>query len=125
MSISLQLYVPDPEKAVLGAILLDSGSSERYCFNLSPDVFAVDVNRKLFKVMLKLMSEKKHIDLTILAEALPKVDPSYIYSLLEVVASAAGIKAHIDILTSRYIFKQITYQCGLTQKRYRKKNLTF
>ena len=61
---------PEAERAILGAILLDSHAYFEAAQSLSPDDFSLDANRRVYRQMLELGAANAPIDLITLNEKL-------------------------------------------------------
>jgi replicative DNA helicase len=110
---------PDVERAVLAAVLLnDLAYHELVAFGLKPDHFTEERNRKIFRVMQKLVQDHTQaIDFTILWDALQKAGElesvggmAYVSSLTDGAVDLVRLRlvqSRVEILREKYFRRQV------------------
>ncbi|MGE1062290.1 replicative DNA helicase [Megasphaera paucivorans] len=116
----------EAEQAVLGAMLIDHNAVIVAMEKLSPEDFYRDVHRIIFEAMLQLHHDNKEIDVITLPEELrrmKKLDDvggiEYVLSLPNMVATAANIEYHANIVADKALVRNIITTCtDLTTEAY-------
>ena len=108
----------EAEQAVLGAMLLDHNAVIVAMEKLQPDDFYREVHRVIFEAMQHLHRQNKEIDIVTLNEELhrmKKVDAAggteYILSLPTLVATAANIEYHANIVADKALSRKLIQAC--------------
>lgn len=106
----------DVEQAVLGAFLLDNTAVGK-CLELTDsfeDCFYRESHRKIFGACVKLYDRNEPVDLITLSEELSRQGQleevggnSYLVTLTELVATAANVEYHAEILLEKAIRRQL------------------
>ncbi|MBQ8702067.1 MAG: replicative DNA helicase [Prevotella sp.] len=113
----LQPQALDIERAVLGALMIDSDAFSMISELLRPETFYEPRNQKIYHAIQTLSMDQKPVDIMTVTEQLRKEGtleevggPAYIMELSSHVASSAHIEYHAHILTQKYTARQlITY----------------
>ncbi|CAB4127072.1 DnaB Replicative DNA helicase [uncultured Caudovirales phage] len=108
----------DLEKAVLGAIILESYAIDEVSADLKPHCFISPANQHIFQAVLDLREEDTKIDFLTIAQKI-KVKGlldavgggAYIYSLLNNVASASNIESHARLVIQGYLGRKVLEIC--------------
>lgn len=116
----------EAEQAVLGAMLLDRDAVTVAVEKLQPSDFYRDVHRIIFKAMLHLRHENSEIDVITLTNELQRMKKldevggvSYVLSLPNMVATAANIEYHAQIVAEKALARNIISTCtDLTTEAY-------
>jgi len=116
----------EAEQAVLGAMLIDHNAVIVAMEKLSPEDFYRDVHRIIFEAMIQLHHDNKEIDVITLPEELrrmKKLDDvggiEYVLSLPNMVATAANIEYHANIVADKALVRNIITTCtDLTTEAY-------
>ena len=106
----------DVEQAVLGAFLLDNTAVGK-CLELTDsfeDCFYRESHSKIFGACVKLYDRNEPVDLITLSEELSRQGQleeiggnSYLVTLTELVATAANVEYHAEILLEKAIRRQL------------------
>jgi len=104
----------DAEKAVLGAILLESAAYDRIADLLVPESFYHTNHQRIFRAMQDLKSANQPVDLITLVERLRNTseldDLGGAYSLVSLtnsVVSTANLEFHANIIAGKYMLRQL------------------
>lgn len=116
----------EAEQAVLGAMMLDHNAVITALEKLQPQDFYREVHRIIFEAMMHLHRENKEIDVITLPDELQrmkKLDDAggleYILSLPNLVATAANIEFHANIVSEKALVRNIISTCtDLTAEAY-------
>lgn len=116
----------EAEQAVLGAMMLDHNAVIAAMEKLTPNDFYREVHRTIFEAMEHLHHENKEIDVITLPEELrrmKKLDDvggiEYILSLPNLVATAANIEYHANIVAEKALARNLITTCtDLTASAY-------
>lgn len=100
------IYSPDAEQAVLGGILVEPEILPKVIEKLQPDSFYLDINSKLFAILVRLFSEGKNADfVTIIDQCVTagifstdEMARSYLRGLMLAVPTNANIDSQCDII---------------------------
>ena len=108
----------EAEQAVLGAMMLDHNAVIAAMEKLTPNDFYREVHRTIFEAMEHLHHENKEIDVITLPEELrrmKKLDDvggiEYILSLPNLVATAANIEYHANIVAEKALARNLITAC--------------
>lgn len=108
----------EAEQAVLGAMMLDHNAVIAAMETLTPNDFYREVHRTIFEAMEHLHHENKEIDVITLPEELrrmKKLDDvggiEYILSLPNLVATAANIEYHANIVAEKALARNLITTC--------------
>lgn len=108
----------EAEQAVLGAMMLDHNAVIAAMEKLTPNDFYREVHRTIFEAMEHLHHENKEIDVITLPEELrrmKKLDDvggiEYILSLPNLVATAANIEYHANIVAEKALARNLITTC--------------
>ena len=122
----LQPQAPDIEKAVLGALMVEKDAYAKVSEILHPESFYEYRHQVIYEAVQHLSMENKPVDILTVMEQL-KADghlddaggPSYIAQLSGLVASAAHIEYHANIIAQKHLARQlITYSSHVLEKAY-------
>jgi len=116
-SISLEKSLPhniEAEKAVLGAILLDSDSLPKILDRIGPEDFYRNSHRIIYKIILELYESGTPIDLIKLKDYLKTRDLlesvggiSYLTDIFEATPTSANIFSHADIVREKAVSRRL------------------
>lgn len=111
----------DVEEAVLGAILIESGTARKYMTHIDPDYFYDPKNKLIFTACMELYNKNNAVDILTVAGQLREdgalEDAGGPYNIAEIsgkVASSAHIETHILILSELYLRRrlaEVTMKC--------------
>lgn len=108
----------EAEQAVLGAMMLDHNAVITAMEKLTPNDFYREVHRIIFEAMEHLHHDNKEIDVITLPEELrrmKKLDDvggiEYILSLPNLVATAANIEYHANIVSEKALARNLITTC--------------
>jgi replicative DNA helicase len=115
----LQPQVPDIEKAVLGALMVDKDAYSVVCEILRPESFYEHRNQLIYEAISRLSLEEKPIDILTVTEQLSKDGnledaggPLYITELSARVASSAHVEYHARIIAQKFLARQLISFAG-------------
>jgi replicative DNA helicase len=104
----------DLERAVLGALLIDSNAIDSIAEFIKPETFYSDVHRMIYKAILSLAAAEKPIDILTVTEQLRKdgtLDQVggafYITDLTNVIATSSNIEYHARIIAQKYLQREL------------------
>ena len=107
------------ERAVLGAMLIDSGCLATAMAKLFPDIFYRDDHKDVFNAIAKIYDTGNPIDILTVIEQLKKDGsletaggPYAITKLSNDVVSGANIEIHITLLSELYLKRETIKICG-------------
>jgi replicative DNA helicase len=110
----LQPQVPDVERAVLGALMIDKDAYAVVCELLYPESFYEPRNQMVYAAIRDLSMAEKPVDVLTVTEQLAhdgnleKVGgPVYISELSSRVASSANIEYHANIIAQKFLARQL------------------
>ena len=102
---------PDAERSILGGILLENGIGTH---GLTPDQFYLDSHRRIFRMMLEMLSEKFPVDIISLANELASQKElegvggvAYLTSLTDGVPRRQSIEHHAKIVKDKWQLREI------------------
>ena len=105
---------PELEKAVLGAILIQSSAIYDIMNIIKPDSFYIPAHQTIFATMISLMQAQKPIDSITLSEELRIKGQleevgglPYILELTELIGTAAHLEYHARIVQQKYIQREL------------------
>lgn len=105
--------LPEIEKQILGAVLLDNSSLDTALQILKPKCFANPVNRFIYSTMIKMYDEGTPIDIITLYEAIKRsgnpdfIDAAYISKLTALTLSAANIDFHSKLIYEKWLSREV------------------
>ncbi len=109
----------DLERAILGAILLDSESFSIVIEILKPECFYVESHQRIFTSMQSLMNANSKIDILTVVEQLKNNDsleivggPYFVTQLTNAVVSTAHLQHHCEIVYQKYIQRELIRLSG-------------
>lgn len=116
----------DVEQSVLGAMLMEKDAIGTAIEILGEDSFYRDTHRNIFVAMTSLYDNNAPVDLITLSEELTKRNQlediggrTYLVTLTELVASAANIKHHCNIVLKKATARQLqTVTAGVAEDCY-------
>lgn len=116
----------DLEKAVIGAILLDSKSIKEVIDLLSPEVFYIDQHKFIYKAIQTLSNDNSPIDILTVTQELIKTNKidyvggtHYLIEITQNVSSSAHIEFHARIVIQKYVMREyIRISNEVIQKSY-------
>jgi len=107
-------YSENAERAVLGAIFLDSSAITKVADVLTAEDFYIPANSKIYEVMTGLMNRGKAIDYLIVANGLESmgilnkmVEPKYLLELAQATPTALNIFEYAKILKAKSILRNL------------------
>lgn len=102
------------EKAVLGALMIESKAIQQVAAILSPDMFYVDAHQRICRAIMELFSTRRPIDIETVADQLKKhgnLDaaggPFFLAQLTNFVGSAANIEYHTRVVQEYYMLREL------------------
>ena len=105
---------PELEKAVLGAILIQSSAIYDITNVIQPESFYVPAHKTIYNTMLKLALEQKPIDTITVSEELKAKNEleevgglPYLIELTELIGTAAHLEYHARIVQQKYIQREL------------------
>jgi replicative DNA helicase len=103
----------EPEKAILGAIMLERNAIDIAAEHLKPECFYVDAHQRIYRAIMALNAKNCPIDTLTVIEAVKAANeleivggPYYIMQLTNYVVSAANIEAHCKIVKEKFIARE-------------------
>ena len=117
----LQPQAPELERAVLGALMIESDAYARISELLKPESFYEVRNQKVFQAIQTLAFEEEPIDILTVTEQLRRMGeleeiggPLYISQLAGSMVSSAHIEKHAKIIAQKSLARQlITFSSGV------------
>ena len=122
----LQPQAPDIEKAVLGALMIEKDAYAKVCELLRPESFYEHRHQLIYEAIQQLSIEDKPVDILTVTEQL-RADghleeaggPFYVTQLSGLVATAAHIEYHANIIAQKHLARElITYASGIQTKAF-------
>jgi len=111
-------YSPEAERAVLGALILDSSKMNDIVSAVSADDFYIDRHKAIFSAMQGLFLESRVIDPVTLIDRLVKDGDyteegasAYIYQLAETVPAISNIKDYSKIVREKSLLRKLILSC--------------
>ena len=102
------------EKAVLGALMLDTDAVASVIDILRPQSFYVSIHQKIYECISDLYSRNQPIDLITVVEIMRKYGgleevggPYYITQLTHRIGSAANVESHARIVAEKHILREL------------------
>lgn len=122
----LQPQVPELEKAVLGALMIEKDAYSQVSEILRPESFYEPRHQMIYEAVRQLNIEQKPVDILTVAEQLKATGkleevggPFYITQLSGMVASSAHIEYHARIIAQKFLARElITYTSGIQTKAF-------
>ena len=115
----LQPQAPDMERAVLGAMMIDSDAYAMVCEMLRPESFYEPRNQMIYAAIRDLSIREKPIDVLTVTDQLAKNGtleqvggPVYISELSSRVASSVHIEYHASVIAQKATARQLIRFCG-------------
>ena len=106
--------VPEVEKAVLGALMIDRDAYVVVCETLKPMSFSEPRHQKIYEAIERLSINEKPIDVLTVTEQLAKNGTleevgggAYVAELSSKVATSANIVFHANIIAEKYLSRQL------------------
>lgn len=107
------------EKAVLGALVIESRAIYRVEHLLRPEMFYNEAYALIFETMLSMNDQRKPIDMLTLTQELAKTGklqevggPFTVSSLADGIASSVNIEFHAKIIAQKYVARQLIIGCS-------------
>lgn len=104
----------NPERAVLGAIMLEKNALAEVQDILTPEKFYLEANQHVYRAMLNLDKNSKGIDLYTVVEELTRLEllehvggPLYVTQLTNAVVSSANIVDHARIVAQKWMARSV------------------
>ena len=122
----LQPQVPELEKVVLGALMIETDAYSLVSEILRPESFYEHRHQLIYEAIRQLNIEQKPVDILTVAEKLRSNGtleevggPYYITQLSGMVASSAHIEYHARIIAQKYLARElITYTSDIQTKAF-------
>jgi replicative DNA helicase len=115
---------PEVEKAVLGALMIDSNAYMEICDRLRPESFYEPRNQLVYEAIVKLSVDESPVDVLSVADKLGKMGkldevggPGYIAELSSRVATSANIEYHANIVAEKYLARQMVEYVSVIGKK--------
>lgn len=116
----------DMEKAVLGALMIDTDAFSIVSELLHPETFYEPRHQKIFRAIQTLNMKERPVDMMTVCEELKHEGtfeevgaPTYIVDLTQLVASSANVEYHAHILAQKHIARQlISYASNVETKAF-------
>ena len=115
---------PEVEKAVLGALMIDSNAYMEVCDRLRPESFYEPRNQLVYEAIVKLSVDESPVDVLSVADKLGKMGkldevggPGYIAELSSRVATSANIEYHANIVAEKYLARQMVEYVSVIGKK--------
>lgn len=112
------------ERAVLGAMILDSQINNIVVKNIKPDMFYHDENRIIYNTIISIIDDKMDVDFLTVINKLKKdknLDKiggyNYIMEITSSIASGIHAESHCRILIEKYISREIM-KIGMQLEKY-------
>ena len=118
----IQPHDTDSEKALLGSLLADSSYlSQVKPWIPSSDVFYEDINKNIWKTIIKLDNSDKNIDVVTISSAYPSRkkrgdDMYYITGLIDCSPSPANAEAYAKIIHEQWLRRKLLIQTQRIQQ---------
>lgn len=114
----------DLEKAVLGAVLLESAAIHQIGADFNPGLFFKLEHKIIAATIIEMFFNKQQIDIVTVTSKLKNDGklqeiggPSYIARLTNYVASTANLETHVKILQEMFLSRFITELCAKTMQK--------
>jgi replicative DNA helicase len=111
-----KLISEESERAILGAVLLDNSALEQASELLSPDDFALDSHRHIYRRMREMSSEAFPIDVVTLATELIRQNEleaiggaSYLSSLTDGLPRVANIGHYVKVVRDKSLLRRLIH----------------
>ena len=113
--ISLPVH-PEAENNVIGAVLIDSGVLGDLIFkNLHAEHFYIDVNRRIFEVMVSMYMSNSRIDIVTMIDACVRhsifdsqaAAKTHLSGLMERVTSVSAALKYAEIIIDKYLLRRL------------------
>ena len=115
---------PEVEKAVLGALMIDSNAYMEVCDRLRPESFYEPRNQLVYEAIVKLSVDESPVDVLSVADKLEKMGkleevggPGYIAELSSRVATSAHVEYHANIVAEKYLARQMVEYVSVIGKK--------
>ena len=109
----------DAEKAVLGALMVDSDAFSMVSEMLKPATFYEPRHQKIYQAIQTMNMEERPVDIMTLTDELSKMGEldkvggaQYLMEISSQVASAAHVESHARILAEKYLQRQLIHFAG-------------
>ncbi len=120
----LQPQVPELEKVVLGALMIEKDAYPIVSEILRPESFYEPRHQKIYEAIRRLSIEQKPVDILTVTEQLNATGdledvggPVYISQLSGMVASAAHLEYHARLIAQKYLARELIAYTGRIQTR--------
>ncbi len=122
----LQPQVPEFEKAVLGALLIEKDAFSIVCEILRPESFYEPRHQKIYEAIRKLHMEEKPVDIITVKEMLDRMGeleniggPFYITQLSGMMGAASNVEYHARIIAQKFAARElISYTSRIQTKAF-------
>ncbi|MDE7122095.1 MAG: replicative DNA helicase [Oscillospiraceae bacterium] len=112
-------YSLESEQTILGSILVNSDLLGTIMEIVNPDCFYIDQHRELYKIMVSMLSNSRHIDvITVLNEAMaahvfetPAEGRSYLANIAGNIPTMANIRSYCRIVMEKYYIRLLASSC--------------
>jgi len=111
-------YSPEAERAVLGALILDSSKMNEIVSAITAEDFYIDKHKAIYAAMQALFLESRVIDPVTLIDRLVKDGDyteegasAYIYQLAETVPAISNIKDYSKIVRDKSLLRKLIISC--------------
>lgn len=114
MAVKEMPHNKEAEMSCLGVCFLNKTALEKVCEELSPDMFYVDSNQKLFMALLELYKNNVPIDITTVKNELDKQKNlnaiggiEYLTETIDTVATTANLDSYISIVKEKAVKRNL------------------
>ncbi len=122
----LHPQVPEMEKAVLGALMIEKDAYSRVCEILRPESFYEPRHQKIYAAIRQLNMEEKPVDILTVAEMLTARGdleeiggPYYIAQLSGMVGAATNVEYHARLIAQKFLARElISYTSNVQTKAF-------
>jgi len=104
----------DIEKAVLGALIIESIAIEKVINMLKPEIFYLEIHQIIVKTIIAMYEKKYSIDILTVEERLRKKKhlnaiggSEYLRTIVTNIGSSAHIGYHIRIIIDKYVAREM------------------
>ncbi len=114
MAVKEMPHNKEAEMSCLGVCFLNKTALEKVCEELSPDMFYIDANQKLFMALLELYKNNVPIDITTVKNELDKQKNlnaiggiEYLTETIDTVATTANLDSYISIVKEKAVKRNL------------------
>lgn len=97
----------DPERAILGGMILDKSIFTMYKDALRPDFFEHPIAKKLYKFMLKSADTIKEWDIIIFNSYCETEGGKSLFEWCDMYSTSEGVKEYVKIISARYMARKL------------------